>query len=98
MFVETKRQGEATFGTRPNLKGFVTWLKTKDPSETYDWGDCSGGCAVGQYLQYCGISWSNRPRGLYFSLAFPGNDRSVVLLAKTFGEVLKNVENFIASQ
>jgi hypothetical protein len=31
-------------------EGFIEWVKTKDPNETYSYGDSSG-CAVSQYLR-----------------------------------------------
>jgi hypothetical protein len=33
----------------PSLDGFIAWLETKNPKETYNWHNCDN-CAVGQYL------------------------------------------------
>lgn len=40
----------------PTLAGMVAWLETKDPSETYDWGNCLGQCLIGQYA--ASIGWT----------------------------------------
>lgn len=50
MFVETKREGEATTKSGPSLAGFAAWLETKNPEEKYNWANCCGECAVSQYF------------------------------------------------
>ena len=41
-----------------SLEGFIAWLETKAAGETYNWHDCGGECAYGQYMAAHGIPWS----------------------------------------
>lgn len=41
----------------PSLASFIAWLETKPSSEHYDFGDCKGGCLLGQYMAFIGIPW-----------------------------------------
>jgi hypothetical protein len=38
----------------PSLAGFVKWLETKDPTETYEYA-YSQSCAVGKYFEALGM-------------------------------------------
>lgn len=38
--------------TKPILRGFIKWLKTKDADAHYDWKDTSK-CAVAQFYREC---------------------------------------------
>lgn len=41
-----------------SLEGLRDWLRTKDPTETYEFTNCRGGCLIGQYLiARTGKSW-----------------------------------------
>ena len=39
--------------TQPSLEGFIAWLETKNPDETYHWPRGTE-CAVGQYATSIG--------------------------------------------
>ena len=55
MFVETKKDGEAPAFNRDD---FIAWLRTKEPTQEYDFWNCAGECAVGQYMAAKRIPWS----------------------------------------
>lgn len=38
----------------PTLSGFVAWLETQDPQESFDYWTCDGRCAVDLYLATIG--------------------------------------------
>jgi hypothetical protein len=40
----------------PTVAGFVSWLETKNPTETYNYFDFEGGCAVSQYFSAIGYA------------------------------------------
>lgn len=56
MFVETKREGEAPVKIEPSLPDFIRWLETKNPDETYNWGNI-GTCACSQYFASVGSDY-----------------------------------------
>jgi len=41
-----------------SLEGWIAWLETKPADETYNWHDCRGECAYGQYMAAHGIPWA----------------------------------------
>ena len=42
-----------------SIQTFIGWLETKNPHETYNYMDCSGGCLIGQYMTATGVGWSH---------------------------------------
>lgn len=53
MFVETKREGEATTTEKPTLDGLIAWLNGKDPKTRYCFDEATT-CVAGQYYQSIG--------------------------------------------
>jgi hypothetical protein len=50
-----------TWDKSPSISGFMLWLESKDPNESYRWESCEV-CAIGQYMREIGsdispISW-----------------------------------------
>ncbi len=37
---------------------FRSWLKTMPDNQSYNFNDCTGNCAMGQYMTYLGEPWS----------------------------------------
>ena len=42
-----------TWDKQPSLTGFMLWLESKDPTETYRWESYEV-CAIGQYMREIG--------------------------------------------
>ncbi len=36
---------------------FKAWLKTMPDNRTYNFNDCTGNCAMGQYMTHLGETW-----------------------------------------
>ncbi len=43
--------------THPSREGLIQWLEQQPPEKEYDFFDCKGNCAIGQYMKFIGIPW-----------------------------------------
>jgi hypothetical protein len=81
---------------KPTLAGFISWLETKDPNETYIWIDYKE-CACGQYMAALGIfssDWVRSPGvlGKLNRLAMPRQ----FAISDTFGNLLARARTALA--
>ena len=92
MFVETKSRGESNT-TTPSHEGFIAWLRTKNPNEQYKFMNCTGQCALGQYMASIGISWAEQAYKDTQQAVFASTGGSCPALATsdTFGELLNKL-------
>jgi hypothetical protein len=40
------------------LESLIAWLEQQPETRRYDFGNCRGGCLLGEYMASVGISWS----------------------------------------
>lgn len=84
------------WSTTPSLDGFIAWLETKDPDETYNYLNCDGECVIGRYLGSLGIAWTNMvtmKTNFYLSV-----DRIASEFPHTFGAALRRALAYKASR
>ena len=82
------------WSTTPSLDGFIAWLETKDPSETYNWGNCNE-CAAGQYAKAIGFeNWADQAcQGTFLGkLMFQFSHYALISHSHTFGELLTTIK------
>jgi hypothetical protein len=74
---------------------FKAWLETKNPNEEYNFGDCHGDCAYGQYMAARGHTWhiQRYVEGVNETL---GGDQEVLnSQPQTFGALLWRVKKVL---
>lgn len=80
---------------KPSLGSFITWLRSKDPTEEYDYHNTSGSCLYGQYMTHMGISWGIDRYHQVIGQVAPTHYAGMKLAAggeETFGAALARAE------
>jgi hypothetical protein len=100
MFVETKRDGEVQT-QEPSLRGFISWLETKNPNEEYYWASGKS-CAAGQYAASLGIHQEfldrtdgGKNHGIWSLLSMAAYPREEKSLTGTFGAALEGARKML---
>jgi hypothetical protein len=85
MLYDPKWEGKATVKREPSLRGFIEWIETKEPKETYNWCSISH-CACRQYFDSIGSGYEHRIAQTLDIIAYGGGE------GWTFGELLDRVK------
>ena len=70
---------------------FRAWLNTQPDDKTYNFMDCTGKCAMGQYMASRGEAWDMKRYADLVTQEF-NNEISPLSQSKTFGELKKAME------
>lgn len=90
MFKTMEERSQPTPTTvKPTFAGFIEWLKTKDPKETYVWLDY-GNCAVAQYHASLGQKWVSWDDDEPYAM------NKLAQMCGSFGTLLKAAEAYYA--
>ncbi len=65
---------------------FRAWLKTMPSEKSYDFDNCDGKCAMGQYMEYLGEAWDLDKYRKHINEELGGNARHLAY-SDTFGEL-----------
>ena len=71
---------------------FKAWLDVQPDDKTYNFMDCTGKCAMGQYMKSRGEAWDVRRYRALVAENFPGGSVLPLSQSKTFGELKKALE------
>lgn len=66
MFLEEKSLAPPPVEAKPDiysLSTFADWAEKQPPDEAYRFNDCTGECAIGQYMAAHGIGWRDNSHG-----------------------------------
>jgi len=69
---------------------FRAWLEVQPDDKEYDYMNCQGNCAMGQYMQSIGEKW-DMPRYNEHVLEEFGFNTNALAQSKTFGELKSKV-------
>ncbi len=68
---------------------FRAWLKTKPDDEKYNFSDCTGNCAMGQYMAARGMVWDISHYNAL--VASELGNANALAYSETFGELKAKV-------
>lgn len=78
---------EQKTGTKPSLQGFIAWLEQQPPDEAYEYWTCHE-CAIGQYLQSIGTTYTDQCRTGVIRLLCDWNNQITRKYPRTLGAAL----------